>query len=219
MVALGWGLLGAEATRLHTVRVVGLERASETQIRHLAGLIEGQPLVRLDLDQAVNSVERHPWVARATARRQFPDTVVIQVEERQVRALLMLERLYLVDTQGEPFRIATAPDLDHPIITGVDQQILRAQPVLARRVLQDALSWLDAVTSQGTLREADISEVRFDAASGYTLALRNGGELRLGFQDHQVLDRLSALIARGVDLSHPHRVDLGFSQIAVVTPL
>ena len=219
LAAVAWGLLGAEATRLHTIRVVGIQRASEAQVRHLAGLAMNEPLVQLDLQAAVAGVERHPWVAHAEARRVFPDTVVIQVEERQVVALLLLDRLYLVDHDGEAFRIASSPDLDHPFLTGVPLDLSQQHPELARRIVHDAMDWLSAVEGRGGLEEKDISEIHFDAKSGYAVALRNGGEILLGFRDHRVLDRLDALVAQGVDLSHPHRVDLGFDKLAVVTPL
>lgn len=216
---VAWGLFGAEATRLHHIRVVGIQRASEAQIRHLAGLEMDAPLVQVDLGSAVAGVEQHPWVAHAEARRVFPDTVVIQVEERQVRALLMLDRLYLVDHDGVAFRIASSPDLDHPYITGIPYELSQQHPELARRIVNDALSWLDAAEGRGGLGEKDISEIHFDSKSGYALALRNGGEVRLGFRDHSILNRLDALVAQGVDLSHPHRVDLGLDKLAVVTPL
>jgi cell division septal protein FtsQ len=219
MGGLVWGLFGAETTQIHNVRIVGAERATEAQIRHLAALQPGTALVRLDLESAIEGVQKHPWVARATARRVFPDTVVIQIEERTVRALLMLERIYLVDSAGNPFKIASAPDLDHPTITGISTDMATRTPELARRIISDALEWLDALEGRASLGEEDISEVRFDAKSGYAIALRNGGEVRLGFRDHSVLNRLDSLLAQGVDLSRPHRVDLGLERIAVVSPL
>lgn len=216
---LGWFALGSEHLRFRTLRVVGNERASEAQIRHLADLTPGDPLLALDLDHAALSVGRHPWVAQVEARRVFPDTVVLHVRERQVRALLLLDELYLVDTEGTPFRKADAADLDHPVITGLPLALADAEPALARRIVHDALGILDAASGRAGLREDDISEVRFDAEAGYTLALRNGGEVLLGFQESAALSRLDALASRGVDLSRPLRVDLGSPRTAVVTPL
>jgi cell division protein FtsQ len=216
---LGWLAFGSEQLRFRTLRVVGNAHASEAHIRHLADLTTGRPLLTLDLEHAAASVARHPWVAQVEARRVFPDTVVLQVRERQVRALVLLDQLYLVDTEGTPFRKADAADLDHPVITGIPLSLADSEPALARRIVHDALGLLDAASGRAGLREADISEVRFDAEAGYTLALRNGGEVLLGFQDESAFARLDALASRGVDLTHPLRIDLGSSTTAVVSPL
>ena len=227
MIGSVWGLWGVEATRLHEIRVVGNSRVSEAQIRHLAGLGIGTPLIDINVESAELSVLRHTWISSAQIRRIFPDTAVIEVTERQIRALLMLDKLFLVDINGEPFRVATPPDLDYPVITGLEEEFAHQEPELARRIIHESLAWLDALDAPRTtiatgsqkLSSQDVSEVHFDEKSGYALVLRNGGEIRLGFRDRSILSRLDALLAGGVDLSLPHRIDLGFDQLAVVTPL
>ncbi len=217
---VAWVMLASDLLRYRVVRIVGNSRAGEAEIRHLADLPSGDPLVSLDLDAAVRGVERHPWIRRAEARRTFPDTVVIRVEEREATAILQLGiDLFLVDSNGVPFTRATMGELDHPFLTGIDPTFADAQPALARRIVQDGLTLISAAAGRGGLSESDISNVHFDARAGYTLGLRNGGEVLLGFRDAEMLARLDSLHARGLDLSRPHRVDLGSLQLAVVTPL
>ena len=69
--ALGWVAFGSEWMRFRTLRVVGLDRVSEAQVRHLADLTPGEPLLALDLSNAVAGVSRHPWIAEVEARRIF----------------------------------------------------------------------------------------------------------------------------------------------------
>jgi cell division protein FtsQ len=243
-----WALWGLEATQLHEIRVVGNNRASEAQLRHLAALPIGAPLVDVDLNTAQATLQKHPWLKHVRVRRIFPDTVLIEVEERRVRALLLLgKQLFLVDEEGTPFRQAAPPDLDYPILTGLNTELAKKDPDLARRIIGDGLGWLAALdrwsSSSGTtaavtsaqepvnpptglseelrrkFSSRDVSEVHFDSGSGYTLALRNGSEIRLGFLNQDVLSRIDVLVAEGLDLSKPHRIDLGFERIAVVTPL
>lgn len=218
-VAGGVWLFGwSDLLRFHELRVVGLEHATEAQVRHLADIPAGTPLVGVDLDAVVAGIERHPWVAHAEARRVFPDAVVVQVRERTVRAVLVLDGLFLVDEDGTPFRRADPEQLDHVFLTGLDREFAEAQPELARRIVHDGLDILDAAVATGELRESEISEVRFGRQSGYVLALRNGGEIRLGFRGAGALARLSRLVAAGVDLDAPSRVDLGMDGHVVVTP-
>jgi cell division protein FtsQ len=158
-------------------------------------------------------------VRHASARRSFPDTVVISVEERTPVALVQLDKLYLVDVDGTIFAQAHDGDYDHPMLTGIDASLAESQPEVARRLVTEGLAWLDAAQKQGGLAEKDLSELRFDTRTGYTLFLRNGGEVLLGFADRERVARLSQLTAQGLDLSAPHRVDLASERLAVVTPL
>lgn len=214
-----WLAFFSEHLRFRQLRVVGNDRASEAALRHLADLPVGEPLLALDLDAAVAGARRHPWVAGATARRVFPDTVVLQVTEREVKALLLLDGLYLVDADGVPFRKADARDLDHPVLTGVPADVAQRDPDLARRIVAEGLAWLDAAPGRAGVTARDVSEVRFDAQAGYTLALRNGGEVLVGFDRPSALARLDQLASRGVSLTSPLRIDLGSPRLAVVSPL
>lgn len=215
----GWLLWGSPYVRFVHLEVAGSVRADLAQVRHLADLPVGEPLLSLDLDRAVAGVERHPWVARARAYRSFPDRVVITIEERTVVAVVQLEELYLVDAEGEIFTRASSGDLDHPYLTGFEPDLVQAQPELARRLVREALTWLVALEQQGKIAERDISELHFSASTGYTVVLRNGSEVLLGFADRERASRLATLAAQGLDLSRPHRVDLVGERLAVVTPL
>ncbi len=215
-----WALVGSPWLRYQHLEVAGNTRAPVAHLRHLANLPEGQALVLLDLDGAVAGVRRHPWVASAEARRSFPNAVVLTVTERRPVALLQQSGgLYLVDDTGTVFARAGADDLDHPVLTGLDGALADAEPELARKVLRTSLDWLTAAQAQGGVPEHELSELRFDAETGYTLYLRNGGEVLLGFTGQERVARLSMLTSRGLDLAVPHRVDLASDRLAVVTPL
>ena len=193
-------------------------------MRHLADVALGSPLVDVDLAATAAGVERHPWVAHADVRRAFPDRVVIDVRERVPTALLLLDDLYVVDAEGNPFRKATGVSLDLPVITGIPLSFASEQPDLARRIIRDALQILadggdDGGAGAGNIARNAVSEVRFDRRAGYMVVQRNGGEVLLGFEPKAALGRLARLSHQGVDLSSPHRVDLGSPRLAVVTPL
>ncbi len=221
---LAWVLYGAELTRCHTVEVLGNAQADALQIRHLANVALGTPLVSVDLAGAVRGAERHPWVARAQARRAFPDRVILSVQERIPTALLLLDKLYLVDETGHVFRQAKGVTLDLPVLTGIPESFATEQPDLARQIIRGGLSALSAASAgapgaPGKISAKEVSEVRFDTRSGYVLVLRNGGEVLLGFSPDVALPKLARLARQGVDLTSPLRIDLGSPQLAVVTPL
>ena len=95
--AAAWLFGWSPHVRYEHLRIVGASRAAVAELRHLADLPLGEPLVLLDLDAAAAGVSRHPWVESAEVRRSFPDTVVVVVRERQPVAIVFVDGLFLVD--------------------------------------------------------------------------------------------------------------------------
>jgi cell division protein FtsQ len=217
--AAAWLLFVSPYARFRTLKVVGNHRATESALRHLANLPVGAPLATLDLGRAAENVAHHPWVASVEVSRSLPETVTLRIEERVPVALLSMDGLFLVDATGEAFARARAGELDLPVLTGLDDAVLATDPPLARRLVRDALAIVDAAAARGGIAQEAVSEVHFDARAGYSLGLRNGGEVLLGFSGADALDRLPLMAEAGLDLARPHRVDLGPRLLAVATPL
>lgn len=222
----GRALATNPAWRVSEVSFVGVERAPVAELRHLSDLRTGSHLLGADLDRAVDGVSRHPWVKSASARRAYPGTVEITVEEYRPVLLLALDRLWYVDADGVPFLPATTADIDYPVLTGLDPRQAEADPELGRAVIAGALLALEAwgARAPGAGDElggaASVSEIHFSASHGYDLVLRSGTRLILGFGDPKApLARLDRLVAQGLDLARPQRVDLALETVAVATPL
>lgn len=66
-------------------------------------------------------LEAHPYIARATARREFPGRLEVTVRERRPQAIAVLDGLYYVDRSGATFGPLRPQDSrDYPLITGLD---------------------------------------------------------------------------------------------------
>ncbi len=133
-----------------------------------AGLRPGMSLWRLDPDVLVTRLEAHPWVRRATVRREFPRRLVVDVVERKPVAILYLDHLYYVDTTGLAFvRVGDRDPIDLPFVTGVEAAIVADERPFARHALRQALRVL-------TLMEAArlpfrVSEVHIEREQGITV--------------------------------------------------
>ena len=225
IVGAGAGIGHAVATNpswhVSEVRFVGANHAPEGELRHLSDLHQGEHLLTVDLDQAIEGVSRHPWVRSATARRVFPGTVEITVSEHEPVMLLALDRLWYVDADGTPFATATSDDLDYPTLTGLDPALATSDPELGRAAIGGALRVLSTWSSRdrdGGARE--VSELYFSPTHGFDLVLRSGTRLLLGVGDPaEPLERLDRLIGAGLDLGAPQRIDLDMKTVAVATPL
>jgi len=205
---------------VYEVRFVGAERAEILGLRHLTDLRWGEHLAGADLTRAVNGVERHPWVARATARRVFPSTIEVRIEEHEPVLLLALGGLWYLDSTGTPFRQAQADDLDYPVLTGLNPSDDATHPALVSATVRTALGVVAAASEHPHLTPDTISQLHFDQERGFTVVLRSGSELLLGWHAPEApFERLARMVDAGLDLGTPQRIDLASDRLAIATPL
>jgi cell division protein FtsQ len=219
-----WGagdhIAHGQTFRVNQVRFTGNVQSTPAQLRHLTDIRAGTHMLQADLNRAVHGVEKHPWVASASARRRFPGTVEITVREYTPELLVALESLWYADGAGHIFKQADPAHLDFPVLTGLDPDMMRAHPVLGREILASAIRILNDVRRDTTIDAGELSELHFDSHRGFSLVLRNGSRLVLGFGDAKSgLARIEQMVAVGLDLSDPAVIDLDIDSVAVVTPI
>jgi cell division protein FtsQ len=96
-----------------TIAVRGVHTLSVQDVRSVARIADGTPLVRLDTDAIRTRVESLPDVASATVTTSFPSTVTITVTERVALGVVRdgSGGFMLVDATGDQFRhVDTRPD-------------------------------------------------------------------------------------------------------------
>jgi cell division protein FtsQ len=110
LVAVAWVLLGSSWLGVDRVEVIGDERVTPEQVRAAAGIEPGTPLARIDLDDVEAAVRELLPVGQVVARRSWPGTVRLELQERTaVAGVVRPEGVLLVDRDGVGF--ATEPAL------------------------------------------------------------------------------------------------------------
>ncbi len=220
VLAAGFLVVRPDLMMVEQVRFEGVRHAGPGALRHLADLRNGTTIWSVDLDSASRGVERHPWVRSARATRQWPDAVVIEIEEYQPVAVLHFDDLYYVDRDGVPFLRGQLPDLDYPMVTGIQPELERRHPGLPALAIRDALHLLDQLQVSGLADRDVVSEVSFSETRGWTVHVASSRVL-FGLEDLDgQVKRLATLVQRGeVDLSQPTWVDLAPANVAIVRPL
>lgn len=125
----GWQRVGPDllawADWLFMIRTVDLtetRRISRDQVLALLDLPTERGLLRTDPAALQRALETHPWIRRAAVRRVFPDTLAVDVQEREPVAILRTDRRdFLVDYEG--VLLTERPPQDDgtlPVLKGVD---------------------------------------------------------------------------------------------------
>jgi cell division protein FtsQ len=181
--AMGWvGVhtwqtgLRLEWVRVKRVVVEGNQHVTQAEVEAALDYRAGEPfLPMLDPQTSELALERLPWVANARVRKEFPDTVKVKVEERQVAGLAYMGGLRLVDTRGVPFKaLGRGESLDVPIVTGLGSDPGALLPEDHERV-REALLIARAYQEAGLERYDRLSEVEVDRLMGFTLVTEAKG--------------------------------------------
>jgi cell division protein FtsQ len=142
------------------IQVRGGQRSRGGELVAMAGLKHGMSIWNIDPTAIEKKFAKHPWVRSVVVRREFPRRVLIQIEERQPKAILAMGKLYYVDSDGVVFTEVSAGDkLGLPIITGLRPEQLTARDPRLRGRLKEALRL-------GELMAVDqhkLSEIHFSA--------------------------------------------------------
>lgn len=132
------------------VRVTGTERMDEREVYAIALAQRDQPMPQVDLEQLRSQIIELPWVKDARVSAQLPETLAIDIVEREPHAVLEKpDRLMLIDAEGEELSTVAAENAEGMLrISGpgsakqVSQldRLLAAAPALQEQVV--AAEWV-----------------------------------------------------------------------------
>ncbi|MFI5394645.1 MAG: cell division protein FtsQ/DivIB [Candidatus Binatia bacterium] len=150
---------------LTTIQVDGNRRISRCDILRWAGVSEHTSIWDAAPDVVGLRLQSHPWIQRVSVRREFPNRLIIGVDERRPVAIVHLKELNYVDRRGRILGpLQDGDSRDFPLITGLeDVQTADFRPIGVHRALRflhlcERRSCFDAV-----------SEVHVDRNQGITV--------------------------------------------------
>ncbi len=193
--------------------VRGCKELTEKEILVLAGVRPAANILTLNPEAIARRIRANPWIQEVFVGREFPDRLVILVRERRAVALLQADKgLYLLDSQGSPFKKLDPEDeLSLPILTGCVKGG-RTNESLVKKSL-DLLSYLAVATDMPAI--GGVSEVHGNETFGLSLFTDVGLCLKLGFDGYESkLKRLTSVMA---DLDRKN-VKAGFMLIDLSDP-
>lgn len=187
--------LGRAGFAVSRVDIKGIERMDSAPVYAIAGDQQSMAMPLVDVDAIRQRLLRYGWVKDARVSRRLPDTLVIDIVERNPAALWQDQRrLALVDPDGvvlERVPVGDMPDL--PLLIGPGAN-LKARELA---VLLDSVPALKPQLASATW----IGKRRWDLSfqTGETVALPEGtAEAKKALARFASLERTEGLLGRGL---------------------
>ncbi len=224
-MALGW-LLRLPVFSIASIRVEG-EVAHNNAVTLRANVVHRLTgnFFTLDLASARHAFEAVPWVRRARLHREFPDRLVVQLQEHQPVAFWGKEEdARMVNRQGEVFE-ANPDDLESNDLPRLSGPRGHSDAVLGM--------YRSLVPLFGTI-DASIETLDLSDRGSWQVQLDSGAEIELGRGDNaEILERVSRFVRtagqsaarygrsteaiESADLRHPNGYALRMRGVSTVT--
>lgn len=187
--------MGEAGFRVRSVDVVGVKNMDSRPVFQIALDQKSTAMPLVDVEAIRQRLLRYGWVKDARVSRRLPDTLVIDIVERQPAALWQNDkRLSLIDSEGvvlDKVKVTEMPDL--PLLVGAGANARSSE-------LQHLLS--EAPNLQPQLESAEwVSRRRWNLhfQTGETVALPEGpAEARKALAKFARLDKSAGLLGRGI---------------------
>ena len=204
--------VGQAGFTMSRVEIRGERRVSRLDIYNIAFDQNQTPMPSVDLDAIRSRLLQIGWIKEARVSRRLPDTIVVEVVERQPMAIWQSGgQLNLIDGEGvvlEAVRIEAMPDLLLVVGAGANRHLGELNALL------DAAPHLRAQVAGATWVGGRRWDVRFH--TGEVLALPEGNsESRRAVTRFAGMDQQMQLLGRGFvrfDMRNPRQMTVRVSR-------
>jgi cell division protein FtsQ len=207
-ILLGWLLWASPVLAVQEVQVRGTSLLAAAQVREQAAVTELTPLLRVRTGDVAARVAALAPVAEVDVRRQWPDTIVIEVVERTPVAAVPAgaesgAEYGLLDPDGVVFFTVAQPPAGLPLVSvpaaGPDDPATRAALTVLAALTPQLRAELETLTVAGPAR------IRLELRSGRTVVW---GDESASEEKARVATALLAREAEEIDVSVPEVVVL-----------
>ncbi len=145
-----WLFLFSSAFTLRQVVVEGVRAVSPADVVRRTELTSGEPLARISTAIVAERVRSIPSVARVSVRRDWPDTVVIEIVERNRLAVVKQGNQFgVLDVDGTVFETSKKRPVGLPTMTGEPGPGRLAALEVLQQLPPDVLARVESVSADG----------------------------------------------------------------------
>ncbi len=191
-------VVSSERFDVRTVDVIGAHRRSQADILRAAGLELGANIFSVNVDAARTMLLTDPWIGDATIARRLPDTIVVQVTEREPGAIVALGETFLATRAGSLFKKLEPGDpLDLPVVTGLSPDLATQDRDGTAKTIRRAIDLAADYDQSALAGRSPLEEVHVGSDGSMTLVVgKSGLALALGFPPYRKkLEEASRVVA------------------------
>ena len=216
---LGWDrVICSDVFSIKETAVRGCNELTQKDILSLAGISPQANLLTVNKEAVIRRIKNNPWVKDVFVGREFPDRLVILVQERVAVALIEKnQKLHFIDNRGEIFKkLAVDEEADLPVLTGFS-----SGSKLNEELINKSLALLNHLNKEKDIPDLGlISEVHGNETFGFSLFTTKGLCLQLGFEGYETklksLGKVMSDLQRKnlkpgfvlIDLSNPEKISV-----------
>jgi cell division protein FtsQ len=157
VLAVAWVVLGTSLLGVRAIVVTGTQIASADEVRVAAAVEPGTPLARVDTGAVADRIREMPPVGAVVVRRGWPNTLVIEVTEREPLATVAVVDGYgILDAEGVLFQVVRRRPGDLPLVRvdhpGPSDATTRAVLIVVRALTPELRDRLDSVVAEAPSR-------------------------------------------------------------------
>ncbi|MEO1044356.1 MAG: cell division protein FtsQ/DivIB [Pseudomonadota bacterium] len=198
-------MAGRAGFEVKHVEVRGLDNVNELKVYEIVLAEKDRAMPLVDLDALRDELMQFGWIGDARVSRQLPDTLIVDIVEREPHALWDNgKRLAMIDREGRVLEVvADARGIDLPLISGENAN----EKAAALDELMNEAPALEPMVAKAKW----VGNRRWDLVfqSGETLALPEGEEAsKAAYVTFARMEGINRLLGKGVtyfDLRDPDR--------------
>lgn len=181
MVAI---ILKSDLFKIYEIEVVGNNKVDREDIIHYSALHKGENIFRIRPKVSKANIERLPYINEAKIKRKFPKTIIVDVTEREEKALIKTISMYhVIDIEGYLLKQVDAEDEKLPTLLGLQIE----NPKLGINVFEDIKidNLMDFLLEGNRLQLLGIMKtIDLEELDNINISLNNGIDIDFGTMDN-----------------------------------
>jgi len=108
--------------KVQDIVLTGVKESMKRAVIDLSGITDEDTLLSIDTAAVKKKISKHPWIKDVSVTRSFPHTLHVEVHREKPAAVVVLDRMCLMNSEGVLFKeIGKKDPIDFPFITGLEK--------------------------------------------------------------------------------------------------